>query len=64
MADDLDPVVPAFERAVADTELRPDQHAVEMGAQQPGEFLERLQTAVAGAPEPLQEMPARPRDAA
>jgi hypothetical protein len=36
MADDLDLVVHDFNRPVAHTGLRPDQHAVEMGAQPGG----------------------------
>ena len=50
MTDDLDLVVHAFERAVAQPEFRPDQHAVEMTAQHPGELLERFEAAVTGAP--------------
>jgi hypothetical protein len=57
-------VVHAFKRHVAQTELRPDRHAVEMSAKHPGELLERLEPAVAGPPEPLQEMPAGPGGAA
>src|SRR6266849_5174089 len=64
MADDLDLVVHAFEGAVTDPELDPDQDAIEMSAEHPGQLLERGEAAVAGAPEPLQEMPARPRGAA
>ena len=60
MADDLDLVVHALERAVAHAQFRPDEYPVEMGPQHPGEFLERHEATVAGAPEPLQKVPARP----
>src|SRR6266571_9051592 len=61
MADDLDLVVHAFEGAVAHPELDPHQDAIEMSPQHPRQLLERHEAAVAGPPEPLQEMTARPR---
>src|SRR5712692_10893537 len=64
MADDLDFVVHAFEGAVTNPELDPDQNAIEMSAEHSRQFLEWLEATVAGAPEPLQEMPARPRGVA
>jgi hypothetical protein len=39
MADDLH-LVHAFQRPVAHPKFRPDQHAVEMRAEHPGELLE------------------------
>ena len=47
MTDDLDLVVHPLEGPVADPQLRPDQHAVEMSPEHPRQLLERLQTAVA-----------------
>src|SRR5260370_27086587 len=64
MTDDFHLVVHAFEGAVAHPKLRPDQDAVEMGAEHARELLERREAAVARPPEPLQEMAPRPRRAA
>src|SRR5260370_19463439 len=64
MTDDFHLVVHACEGAVAHPKLRPDQDAVEMGAEHARELLERREAAVARPPEPLQEMAARPRRAA
>ena len=60
MADDLDLVVHAFEGAVAHPELGPHQDAIEMSAEHPRQLLEWLEAAVAGPPEPLQEVSPRP----
>ena len=64
MADDLDLVVHAFEGAVTHPELDPHQDAFEMSAEHPGQLLDRREAAVAGAPEPPQEVAPRPRGAA
>src|SRR5713226_2709511 len=60
MADDLDLVVHALEGAVGDAQLGPAQDAVEMFPDQTSEAPERIESAVAGPPQPLLQIRSRP----
>ena len=60
MADHLDLVVHAFEGSVGDTDVRPSQHAIEVIPDHSCKLLERLESGVAGPPEPLPQIRLRP----
>jgi hypothetical protein len=56
LADDLDLVIPSFQDLVRDAGPGPGQDPVQMHAQDPHQLLEKLEAAVAAAPEPLAQV--------